>query len=129
MGGSRFVQSLRSLARLIVLFVGASFLLGQPFNGFFSVAATLTGVAGLALGAFTQDRKINDLNIQYTILVLGLLCLLGAGLDVYGYYSEVRQSGNYYPWILVAPFLVAVLFLMWQFRVRVTDTQIEQEHQ
>lgn len=125
MDGSRFVQSLRSVARLVVLLVATSFLLGQPFNGYFSVTATLIGVAGLALGALSQDQKIDDLSIQYTILVLGILCLLGAGLDVYGYYSEARQSGNYYPWILMAPFVIAVLFLMWQFRVRATEKQIE----
>lgn len=82
----------------------AGFLFGQLFAGHFSVAATLTGVAGLAssLGAFMLAATPGQ-SIPW-VRWSALLTLVGIALDIADYYMHLAIPGNYYPWFLVAPF-------------------------
>lgn len=90
---------------------GVGFLFGQLFAGHFSVAATLTGVAGLAssVGAFILADKPGK--AAPWIRWAPLLTLVGIALDVANYYMYLAIPGNYYPWFLVAPFAACVAWV------------------
>lgn len=90
---------------------GAGFLFGQLFAGHFSVAATLTGVAGLAssAGAFLLAARPNQ-SVRW-VRWAALITLLGVTLDIVSYYMYLAIPGNYYPWFLVAPFAVCVAWV------------------
>lgn len=90
---------------------GVGFLFGQLFAGHFSVAATLTGVAGLAssAGAFLLAARPNQ-SIPW-VRWATLLTLVGVTLDVFSYYRYLANPSNYYAWFLVAPFAVCVAWV------------------
>lgn len=121
------MQSLRSIARLIVFLVGFSFLFGQLFNGYFSIAVSLLGGGAMFLGFATRESKLQNRESSRTVLLLGLICLVGAAYDIFAYYSEPPFSGNYYPWVLIGPFLASVLFLIFQFSGWMAGDRINQE--
>ncbi len=70
-----------NLARAYALVMGAAFLFGQAFTGHFSIAATLAGVSGVL------------------------------ATDAIHYYRDLDIPGSYYAWFLVAPFVVALVFI------------------
>jgi hypothetical protein len=101
---------LTEACRMVVLFVAAAgFLFGQLFAGDFSIGATLAGVGGVTAGILMTFRFHF---ILLRVTVIGCAAgLLGAGIDVYDYYSTPHAPGNYYPWFLTAPFAVALIFI------------------
>lgn len=103
---------LRWLSRLIVLFIGAVFVLGQLFAGEFSLAGTLAAIGGVLAGLLAPFPSRQSW--RNAVVVSGVVGLAGAALDVYEYYSVPHSSGNYYPWFLTGPFVLALLFIVWQ---------------
>lgn len=93
------------LCGLFIAFqAGVGFLLGQLFFFYFTLPATLTGVAGLAsaFGAFALAAK--PAKSILWVRWAALLALLGVALDIASDYMFLNNSGNYYPWFLVAPY-------------------------
>jgi hypothetical protein len=45
--------------------------------------------------------------------VLGIVALVGLGADAVEYYTRDHYPGTYYPWVLMGPFGLGLLTLMW----------------
>ncbi len=101
---------------MIAIFLGATNLLALPFNGIFDVSLLLMGVSGLAIGIITQERSLNSVVVSRVLLVFVAVFTLGTMMNVGDYYFGTEQSGGYYPWVITAPFVLAVFFLATQFR-------------
>lgn len=100
------------LCGLFIAFqAGVGFLFGQLFAGHFSVAATLTGAAGLACSAGAVLLTARPKQSIPWVRWAALLTLVGTVLDVADYYMYLAIPGNYYPWFLVAPFAVSVAWV------------------
>lgn len=101
-----------TICKLVIAFVaGVGFLFGQVFTGFFSVAATLAGVAGLACAAGAHWLAANPQAQMPWIVWAALLTFIGVAIDVIHYYMYLAISGNYYPWFLVGPFVLCVVWV------------------
>lgn len=100
------------LCGLFIAFQAAvGFLFGQLFAGYFSVAASLAGVAGLAcaVGAFVLAAAPH--RPVAWVRWASLATLVGVAMDVASYYMYMAIPGNYYPWLLVAPFAGCVAWV------------------
>lgn len=97
-----------NFARAYVLVIGAAFLFGQAFTGYFSIAATLAGVSGVV--ACVLDWLLGN-RARRIVTVASVAGLLGVATDAIHYYRELDIPGNCYAWFLVAPFVVALLFI------------------
>lgn len=100
------------LCGLFIAFqAGVGFLFGQLFAGHFSIAATITGIAGLAcaIGAFSLSASPNK-SVPW-VRWAALFALLGVALDIFEYYMYLAIPGNYYPWFLVAPFVACIAWV------------------
>lgn len=100
---------LHKLGRMIALFVGASFLLGQLFAGAFGLGGTLASAGGIVAGLLAKWPPVAA--ARHAVTGACALGLAGVALDVYDYYSQTHLPGNYYAWFLTAPFVAAILFL------------------
>lgn len=98
-------------ALFIAFEAGVGFLFGQLFAGHFSISATLTGLAGLAsaYGALLLQARPEQTPPWLRWAVL--LSLVGVALDVTDYYLHLAIPGNYYPWMLVAPFIACLVWV------------------
>ena len=92
-----------AIARVWVSFVGIGLLLGQLFFGSFTLGASLASICGLAAGAFGSGTKNRTASIGTIAVCFG--GLIGAGIDSSQY---LDIPGNYYPWALVGPFVLAL---------------------
>jgi|RhiMethySRZTD1v2_1073278.scaffolds.fasta_scaffold310341_3 hypothetical protein len=97
-----------NLARAYALVIGAAFLFGQAFTGYFSIAATLAGVSGVL--ACVLDWLLGD-RARRVVTVASVAGLVGVATDAIHYYRELDIPGSYYAWFLVAPFVVALVFI------------------
>lgn len=97
---------------LVIAFqAGVGFLFGQWFAGHLSLAASLTGLAGLAcaFGAFMMALRPGGQApwVRWAAPLTGL----GLLLDIVEYYRHLAMPGNYYPWLLVLPFAACVAWV------------------
>lgn len=115
------MQSARAISRMIIYFVAFSFLFGQIFSGHFNVPATLAGVFGFAVAALSGEENFAANNKSALVIATGVFCLIGVFFDALGYYMSRPSSGNYYVWVLIGPFVVAVIFIMQQFGAKLRD--------
>ena len=97
-----------NIARAYVFVIGAAFLFGQAFTGYFSIAATLAGVSGVL--ACVLDWSFGN-RARRIVTVASVAGLLGVAADAIHYYRELDIPGSYYAWFLVAPFVGALLFI------------------
>jgi hypothetical protein len=106
------LKSLLKIARGYAIFVGAfGFLFGQLFNGYFSIAATGAGIAGILAGTFGGLRTARNVTIERTIIFSCIAGFIGVAADAYNYYTKLDIPGNYYAWFLIGPFLGSLLFI------------------
>ena len=100
----------RGCVAFVALF---GFLFGQLFSGQFETLATVIGISGLGLAALGLGKRQLSTTLAMVILLLGGVTLTGVGIDVFDYYDRTPSySGTYYPWILVGPYIVAVLIIL-----------------
>ncbi len=107
------LTNLLRLARAAVAFVAASgFLFGQLFFGVLEWHAMLAGCAGLlaVLASLRIDR--GGRLVPLAAILACAAALVGVGIDAQDYYSRYRaNSGSYYPWVLMAPFILGLLVI------------------
>lgn len=95
----------------IALQAVVGFLFGQLFAGHLSVAASLTGCAGLVSALIAFKLASSERWTAGWARWTPLLALLGVALDVADYYLHLNIPGNYYPWFLVGPFVGALVLV------------------
>lgn len=100
-------------AVFIVFQAAVGFLFGQLFAGHFSLAATLAGGAGLATAAGALQLAARPAGTATWVALAAVLTLAGVTLDIGSYYLFENIPGNYYPWLLVAPYAAAVAWVGW----------------
>ncbi len=112
-----------SISRALVAFVAASgFLFGQLFFGTFELHATIAGVAGLLAVLLGLVPARAGKGPAALAALCCLAALAAAGVDVADYYRDYNpNSGSYYPWILVAPFCIGLLVLLFHAIGRVRE--------
>lgn len=105
------MRTLLTLACGIAVFVaGAGFLFGQAFSGTFSATASLAGVPGILAGVLGWHSSASP-KLKRLTAACCALALIGVALDAFRYYTELHRAGNYYPWVLVGPFVASLLLI------------------
>jgi hypothetical protein len=105
---------MKALTLISAMYVGFSslfgFLFGQLFFGSFSLIDSAVGVTGLfaTLGALLVVTS-NRAGVLTFFSALASFCAVVSG--VIRYYVSLDVPGNYYPWHLVVPFLIALLLI------------------
>jgi hypothetical protein len=97
-----------NMTRAYALLMGAKILLAQAFTGYFSVEATLAGVSGALAGVLGWLFGERARRIVAVACVAGVM---GVAADAVYYYRELNIQGTYYAWFLIAPFVLALLFI------------------
>lgn len=95
---------------IAVFVAGAGFLFGQAFSGIFSLTDSLAGVAGVLAGLLGWRQSANP-RVKRFIAACCAVALIGVALDAFRYYSELQRAGNYYPWVLVGPFIASIVLI------------------
>ncbi len=98
------------LARAYVLFMAVVFLLGQVLTGTLSPGGALAGAAG-GVAVWLSRRLAARPGPRAALGACVAASLLGVGLHAHEYYSAPHARGSYYAWVLVGPFVVALLLL------------------
>lgn len=102
----------RTMVRVMVAFIGFSFLLGQLFFGIFEWHSTIAGLGGLAAAGLMGLPVKSGPTLSKVGIIGGVAGLLGLGVDIYDYYANLNGSGNYYAWFLTLPYAAGIIFLM-----------------
>jgi hypothetical protein len=96
----QFMNIAFAICRLYVIFIAAAgFLFGQLYFASFEWPATVAGIFG---------RR------SFAVITLCIASLIGVTVDAYQYYAHQDISGNYYAWILVGPYSVCLLLIIWK---------------
>jgi len=93
---------------MFVGFFGCLF--GQAFFGKFSIVDTLTGVSSLLAGGLGWLGPRN-VGLRLSVVICCLGGVLGSGMDVFQYYSQVQVAGNSFGWDLTGPFVAGLMFI------------------
>ena len=104
------------LCRACVAYVAsAGFLFGQLFFGQFEIHATIAGACGLAMLILSISLAAKTQLMTTITYFCGIMALGGASYDMAEYYLNVSpNSGSYYPWFLIVPYIISLVFLMWE---------------
>lgn len=107
------------LIRILVIFIATTgFLFGQLFSGYFALGPSLAGIFGLLGGALSGGFAFKSRQRAVIVISCCLLSLLGIVLDAYHYYKYLDSSGNYYAWLLIAPFAIFLFILMLRIKMK-----------
>ena len=107
----KYVKSRKSFLLFLLLSTEISALLFGPFNQFYNPAMIVCFVIGYALGINEKDKYINE---RIYIAVIGVLAVVGNGIQIYCSYIAHRQFGRYesfcnYNHVLLGIFLFLIM--------------------
>jgi len=98
-----------AFARIYVAVIGFEFLFGQFFNSVFSVVGSVIGVMAMTTAALSSPKATKW--VRYFATLACVAAMTGIALHVAEYYSMQNVRGDYYPWVITAPLVVALAFL------------------
>ena len=105
---------LEILSRICVAFVaGTGLLFGQVYFGRFELLPTIMGLAGLGVVFLAGNMARKATVWAILTIALGVVALIGVGADAFSYYGNDPHPGSYYPWVLMAPFAISLITLVW----------------
>jgi hypothetical protein len=123
----QFVSIAFAVCRLYVIFVAASgFLFGQLYFASLEWPATAAGIFGVLGGMLSGGFDGDSARRSLMVTTFCIASLIGVACDAHQYYAHQQIPGNSYTWILVGPFSVCLLLIIWKvWSGRVDDLPIK----
>ena len=83
---------------------------------------TVIGISGLAAALLSGGLSTAATSRLSVLIGICVISLTFIGLDIFRYYSSPQVPGNDYGWVLVIPYCLSLVFVIWRAAIGVAQS-------